>query len=152
MLAEYFEPMPLPRGRAFASVSFAAFAFLSFAGVLSFSTASPDTMGGLAAAPYWASVFAFHFAAFLGAALIGAFPRLARRDLKLAWVAVTALLAVGGLLSWALQRPSGAPLAPGGWIGYLPGVAALVVGCSFRELAANWTEDEQGKANDEPGK
>lgn len=149
MLSELFRPMSLPRGRALASLVFAAFAFLAFAGAVSFSAGSPDTLG-LAAAPFWAGFFAFHFVVFLGAALLGAFPRLARPRFKVAWLSLTACTAAAGLLWWDLQRPADAPLILGGWMRYLLAVAVLIAGCCYSQLAEDWMDDEAASGNDEP--
>jgi len=84
-LVGLFEPLPLPRSRAYLSLTFGALALLLIGGVLSYASDSPDLRGGGANGPYWSLFFSFHALAFGGAALLGAFPRLCRPAVKLAW-------------------------------------------------------------------
>jgi hypothetical protein len=89
-LAHTFEPLPLSRGRAYLSLTFGGLALLFVGGVLSYASGSPDVHGSVST--YWTVLFSFYALAFGGAAVLGAFPRLARRPIKLAWLAL--LLAV----------------------------------------------------------
>src|SRR5512145_739721 len=83
-LAHTFEPLPLSRGRAYLSLTLGALALLFVGGVLSYASGSPDVHGSVST--YWTVLFTFYGLAFGGAALLGAFPRLARRSIKLAWL------------------------------------------------------------------
>lgn len=85
-LAHVFEPLPLSRGRAYLSLTFGGLALLLIGGVLSYASGSPDVHGTVST--YWTVFFTFHALAFGGAALLGAFPRVARWPIKLGWLVV----------------------------------------------------------------
>jgi hypothetical protein len=85
-LAHVFEPLPLSRGRAYLSLTFGGLALLLIGGVLSYASGSPDVHGTVS--NYWTVFFTFHALAFGGAALLGAFPRVARWPMKLGWLAI----------------------------------------------------------------
>jgi hypothetical protein len=102
-LAHTFESLPLSRGRAYLSLTCGGLALLFIGGVLSYASGSPDVHGSVST--YWTALFSFYALAFGGAALLGAFPRLARGSIKLVWLALllTALVVALVIRSMALS-------------------------------------------------
>jgi hypothetical protein len=101
-----FRAATLPRWRAIFAIVCAAAAFLCAGGALEYGTGSPETRASPAAG-YWAVAFAVNVAAFGGAGLIAAFPGLARRPVKLAWLAVTVGLYGLAFATWLGHQPGG---------------------------------------------
>lgn len=144
-LAELFRSPPLPRWRAIFAIACAAAAFLSAGGMLEYGTGSPETQGS-AAATYWALLFGLHVVAFGGAGLLAAFPGLARAPIKLAWLALVALVYGLAFASWHAHRPD----APGAitdwlahWRAYLPAAVTVLVGLGLRPLIAAESEEQR---------
>ena len=104
-LAELLRPAPLPRWRAVFSITCAAAAFLSAGGMLEYGAGSPETQG-TAVATYWALLFGLHVVAFGGAALLAAFPALARLPIKLAWLAVIGTVYGLAFAVWQTHQPA----------------------------------------------
>jgi hypothetical protein len=127
LLAHLFEPMPLPRGRAVLSLVFGGLALLALGGVLAYASESPDIHGG-GATRYWCAVFLYYSIALAGAALLGAFPRLASPRMKIAWVVLTLATAA---LALAL-RHNARPLVEAEWRSiaqqFAAGMVPLVIG------------------------
>lgn len=125
-----FRAATLPRWRAIFAIVCAAAAFLCAGGALEYGTGSPETRAS-AAAGYWAIVFAVNVAAFGGAGLIAAFPGLARRPIKLAWLVVTVALYALALATWLRHQPPGAA-AFSDWLArsgvYLPAALVTLIG------------------------
>jgi hypothetical protein len=90
-----FEPLPLSRARAYLSLTFGGLALLLIGGVLSYASGSPDVHGTVST--YWTVFFSFHALAFGGAALLGAFPRVARWPVKLGWLLVLLVVLVAAV-------------------------------------------------------
>ncbi len=128
--AGVFRAATLPRWRAVFAIVCAAAAFLCAGGALEYGTGSPETRASTAAG-YWAIVFAVHVAAFGGAGIIAAFPGLARRPIKLAWLAVTVALYALAFATWLRHQPAGAA-AVSAWLArsavYLPAAIVTLVG------------------------
>ena len=130
-IAEIFRPEPLPRLRAVTSLTCGGASLLAGGGMLEYATGSPAAQG-TAVTSYWALFFAVHFVAFGGAALIGAFPRLARPAVKAAWAAVLVAVYVAAFVVWS--RHQTAPEGPllGAWLarntGYVPAAVAFAIG------------------------
>lgn len=144
-LVELFRPEPLPRMRAVTSITFAGAALLAGAGMLEYASGSPSAQG-TAVTSYWALFFAVHFAAFGGAALLGAFPRLARPAVKVVWMAAVAAVYAAAFVVWrGHQAPAeGSVLAS--WIArnvvYVPAAVAVAVGLLWSSEVAS-REDGQ---------
>lgn len=133
--AAMLRPRPLPRARAIATLVFAAAAALSAGGMLEYASGSPAAQGqGVAA--YWARFFAFNFAAFGGAALIGGLPGLARRSVKWAWLIACAALCAAAFEVWYRHFPGDGALAAWAsrWRTFVPAALALLAGVLWREL------------------
>lgn len=126
-----FEPLPLSRTRAYLSLTFGGLALLLIGGVLSYASGSPDVHGTVST--YWTVFFSFHALAFGGAALLGAFPRVARWPIKLGWLVV--LLVV---LFAAIAIRAGAAGEAGGAFALGPYAVALLP-----VLTALWWGGEQ---------
>lgn len=127
-LAHVFEPLPLPRFRAYLSLTCGGLALLLIGGVLSYASGSPDVHGSVST--YWTVFFAFYALAFGGAALLGAFPRLARWPVKLAWLVALALVFAAAIVvrSRALAD-AGMAAAPPAAIGqYAASLLPIIVG------------------------
>ncbi len=140
-LTELFEPLPLPRWRAILALTCAAGALLSFGGALSYASGSPD-IHGPSAPRYWAAFFAFYTVAFGGAAVFGAFPRLARASFKGGWLLLTALV---GAATLAIRfGVSGWPVSGDEWWSvlrlYAPALAAVFLGICW----GNVSVEEEG--------
>ena len=104
--------------------------------MLEYATGSPAAQG-TAVSSYWALFFAVHFAALGGAALLGAFPRLARPAMKAVWA-----LAVAAIYGWAFAvwwRHQPAPDLSA-WLArsaaYAPAAVALAVGLLWSSRVA----------------
>jgi len=125
--ASRFEPLPLPRWRAILSISCAGMALLSAGAMLEYATGSPATLGK-GAGPYWSLFFAFNLVAFAGTGLLGAFPRIATRGVKLFWGACLLTLYVAALTVWI----GGQSVSASDWFArtpaYLPGVVIAAIG------------------------
>ncbi len=136
LLAELFRVAPLPRWRAVFALVCAAAAFLCAGGMLEYGTGSPEA-GATPAATYWALLFALHVVAFGGAGLLAAFPALARVPIKLAWLALGALVYALAFAAWSRHQPQGAA-ALRDWLShssaYLPAALAMAVGLSLTSL------------------
>jgi hypothetical protein len=131
-MKQLFEPPPLPRTRAVLTLVCASAAFLALAGTLSYAAGSPDTYGR-AAAGYWARFFAFNLVAFAGAALFGAFPRLALWTVRVGWLVLLALLFAAAWASWqSLREQAGASAFA--WKPYLPALCAVLLGLWWKPL------------------
>ena len=130
-IAEIFRPEPLPRLRAVTSLTCGGASLLAGGGMLEYATGSPAAQG-TAVTSYWALFFAVHFVAFGGAALIGAFPRLARPAVKTAWAAVVVAVYIGAFIVWSQHQSSPEAASLGAWlarnVGYVPAAVALAVG------------------------
>jgi hypothetical protein len=130
-LAHLFEPMPLPRRRAILSLVCGGLALLTFGGVLAYATDSPD-LHGAGVTRYWCALFLYYTVALGGAALLGAFPRLAQPRVKIVWLLLTAALAAVALF----LRHSGRPITQEEWWPlaqqYLPGVIPVLAGMGWR--------------------
>jgi len=126
-LAELFRVAPLPRWRAVFSITCAGAAFLCVGGMLEYGSGSPETEG-TAAATYWALLFAVHVVAFGGAALLAAFPALARLPFKLAWLAMVGALYGVTFAVWYRHQPAGGATVSD-WLAHWPAysLAALAV-------------------------
>lgn len=126
-LSASFEALPLPRWRAILSISCAGMALLSAGAMLEYATGSPATVGR-GAGPYWSLFFAFNLAAFGGTGLLGAFPRIATRRVKLWWGLSLLGLYVAALAVWV----GGQDASAGEWLArtptYLPGVIIALIG------------------------
>lgn len=126
-LASRFEPLPLPRWRAILSISCAGVALLSAGAMLEYATGSPATLGK-GAGPYWSLFFAFNLVAFAGTGLLGAFPRLATRAVKLFWGLCLLALYVAAFAVWI----EGQSVSLNDWLArtptYLPGLAIATIG------------------------
>jgi hypothetical protein len=134
-LAKVFEPLPLPRARAYLSLTFGGLALLFLGGVLSYASGSPDLHGR--ASSYWTVFFTFHTVAFGGAGLLGAFPRLALPRIKAAWGLALAMILALGLGFWwsAAETASGARF----WsmvLWYAPALIPVTCGLSWRGQCA----------------
>lgn len=127
-VAHAFEPLPLPRGRAYLSLTFGGLALLLLGGVLSYASGSPDVHGSVST--YWTVFFTFHALAFGGAALFGAFPRLTRWPIKLAWVgALLVALAIAlAIRASAANDAAAAQAASSTWKQYAAALLPIVVG------------------------
>lgn len=127
-----FAARPLPRSRAWLALIFLGAGLLSVGGVIEFATGSPMTTGQ-GAASYFTMLFAFHAAAFLGAALIGAFPALAKPAVKALWLVAVLAAYCGAFAMWR-SHPDAESLAQ--WLerspAYLPAVAPLLTGVLWR--------------------
>jgi len=143
-VAGVFRAATLPRWRAIFAIICAAAAFLCAGGALEYGTGSPETRAS-AAAGYWAVVFAVNVAAFGGAGLIAAFPGLARRPIKLAWLTMTGGLYALAFTTW-LRHQSPGDAAVAAWLGrsgvYLPALVVTVVGALLSSSAG--VEDGAG--------
>jgi len=130
-----FASRALPRSRAWLSLSFLGAALLSSGGAIEFATGSPMTEGQ-GVASYWAVVFSFHGMVFTGATLIGMFPALAVRPLKLLWLLACAALYV---VAFAVWRSHAGGAGIGTWLGlsgpYLPALVPLCAGVLWRNRA-----------------
>ncbi len=130
-----FASRALPRSRAWLSLVFLGAALLSIGGAIEFATGSPMTEGQ-GVASYWAVVFSFHGVVFTGATLIGMFPALAVRPLKLLWLVACAALYVAAFLVWR-SHAGGAGVAT--WLRlsppYLPALLPLCAGLLWRNRA-----------------
>jgi len=134
--AQHFHVRELPRWRAVFALVCAAAAFLCAGGMLEYGTGSPETHGSTAAT-YWALLFALHVVAFGGAGLLAAFPALTRLPIKLAWLAVLAVLYTFAFAAWYAHQPAdSAPLRDwlARWPGYLAAAIATVIGVSLSTL------------------
>jgi hypothetical protein len=130
-VAHVFEPLPLSRGRAYLSLTFAGLALLLVGGVLSYASGSPDVHGSVST--YWTVFFTFYALAFGGAALFGAFPRLARWPLKLGWLALVIVAFVAALvIRSTAATPPGAASAPASLQPYAVSLVPLLVGLWWR--------------------
>jgi len=140
-IAGVFETQPLPRFRAVLALVFAAAGLLSLGGALSYVAGSPDVHGP-SAPQYWATFFAFYTAAFGGAALVGAFPRLSRAAIKGGWLLLTALLWAGAL--HIRFSASSSPADAAEWCAvtrpYLIALVPLVAGLCWRSKSLDDTE------------
>jgi hypothetical protein len=130
-----FASRALPRSRAWLSLVFLGAALLSIGGAIEFATGSPMTEGQ-GVASYWAVVFSFHGVVFTGATLIGMFPALAVRPLKLLWLVGCAALYVAAFLVW---RSHAGDAGTGTWLRlsapYLPALLPLCAGLLWRNRA-----------------
>ena len=130
-----FVSRPLPRSRAWLALIFLGAGMLSIGGVIEFATGSP-MIAGQGASSYFSMLFAFHAAAFSGAALIGAFPALAVRPVKVVWLGLVVAAYAGAFLVWR-SHPNAGAMAQ--WIErmppYLPALAPLLAGILWRNNA-----------------
>ncbi len=94
-----FVARPLPRSRAWLALIFLGSGLLSIGGVIEFATGSPMTEGQ-GASSYFAILFGFHAAVFCGAAALGAFPALAMRGVKIAWLVLVVVLYGAAFATW----------------------------------------------------
>jgi hypothetical protein len=136
-LADTFRPRPVSRLRATLTLIFIAAALLCAGGALEYGIGSPMTTGTTAAG-YWALFFALNVVAFGGAALIGAFPLLARPTVKGAWGIALAVLYVLDFHFWSAQHPGTLGAAIVAWLVrssiHLPEVFAIVCGLLWGNL------------------
>lgn len=134
-LRDLFQPLPLSRSRAFLSLLLGTLGLLCFAGMLSYATGSPDTPAH-ASAPYWALFFGLYFVGLGGAAVLGAFPRLAQGTVKLVWLVSVALLYVLTVITWHHLRPAEAPAVAEHWraLRYAPLLAVLAIGLWWKAV------------------
>jgi hypothetical protein len=136
-LSGVFRSEPLARARAMTSVVFFAAALLSAGGMLEFATGSPSANAARVAS-YWAWFFAFNFATFGGAALLGAFPGLARAAVKIVWALLVAALYAAAFAVW---RSGSRELPLSAWFAhsraYVPAGIAFVIGLLWRGHARN---------------
>ncbi len=143
-----FVARPLPRLRAWMALIFLATALLAVGGAIEFATGSPMTEGQ-GVSTYFAVVFALHAVAFGGAAMIGAFPALARRWLKLPWLAAVAALY---LLAFFIWRAHAEPAESSMWFGlsahFAPALLPLVAGALWASDSVA-VEDVRGEAHDD---
>lgn len=132
-LARLFEPLPVSRSRAMVTIVFAGLALLALGGALSYASDSPDLHGGGTRTAYWSLLFLFHALAFGGAALIGAFPRLARPLVKLGWVGTLALVCAAGVtVRWGSVTTVTMEAWSAGFRLYLPAIVPLLAGLWWR--------------------
>jgi hypothetical protein len=113
-------------------------ALLSAGALLEYATGSPATVGK-GAGPYWSLFFAFHLAAFGGTGLLGAFPRIATRKVKLVWSLSLLALYIAAFAVWI----GGQSVSTSDWLArtptYLPGFVIAGVGLL---LSRNTLESE----------
>jgi hypothetical protein len=144
-LAALFRAAPLPRWRAMFAIVCAAAALLSAGGMLEYGTGSPETQG-TPAATYWALLFALHVVAFAGAGLLAAFPALAQLSIKLAWLAVAAVVYGLAFAVWYAHQAPDAPVLAD-WLvrspAFVPAALAIVVGLCLPPLPADCRSDHQ---------
>jgi len=130
-----FVARALPQSRAWLSLIFLGSGVLSIGGVIEFATGSPMT-AGQGVSNYFAVLFAFHSAAFCGAALIGTFPALAVPRVKAVWLVSVAVLYAAAFAVWR-GHPSAGGIAQ--WFAltppYLPALAPLAAGALWRNNA-----------------
>jgi hypothetical protein len=135
-----FEAIPLPRWRAILSISCAGMALLSAGAMLEYATGSPAT-AGKGAGPYWSLFFAFNLVAFAGTGLLGAFPRIATRGVKLVWGLSLLALYVAAFTVWI----GGQSVSANDWFvrtpTYLPGFIIAAIGLL---LSGNALQSESG--------
>jgi hypothetical protein len=133
----WFHAATLPRWRAVFAIACAGVAFLCAGGMLEYGTGSPETQG-TAVATYWALLFSVHVAAFGGAGLIAAFPELARRAVKLGWLAATLALYGLAFTVWARHQAPGTRILHD-WLArtaaYAPAAVAAAIGLALPRLA-----------------
>jgi hypothetical protein len=102
-------------------------ALLSAGAMLEYATGSPATIGK-GAGPYWSLFFAFNLVAFGGTGLLGAFPPIATRGVKLCWGLTLLALYVAAFAVWV----GGQSVSASDWFArtptYLPGIIIAVVG------------------------
>lgn len=127
-LAALFQPAPLPRWRAVFSITCIAAALLATGGMIEYGAGSPETQG-TAVATYWALLFGLHVVAFGGAGVLAAFPALARLPVKLAWLALLAVVYWFAFAVWRAHQPAA---TLGDWLArsgaYVPAAAVVLVG------------------------
>lgn len=135
----------LPRARAWLALIFLGAGLLSVGGAIEFGTGSPMT-AGQGVASYFAALFGFHAVVFCGAALIGAFPALAVRSVKVVWLAACAVLYAIAFWSWR-SHPGSESLAQ--WLSlsptYLPALLPIAAGCLWGNRAVH-IEEQSGAA------
>jgi hypothetical protein len=131
-LVRLFEPLPLPRWRAYLSLTFGALALLLVGGVLSYASGSPDVHGSVST--YWTVLFTYHAVAFGGAALLGAFPRLARLPIKIAWLVALLCALIGATLirAMAMREVGMTTTLPDAIVPYAAAVLPVVFGLWWR--------------------
>ncbi len=135
-----FVARPLPRSRAWLALIFLGAGLLSVGGVIEFATGSPMTEGQ-GVSSYFAVLFGFHAAVFLGAAGIGALPALALRGVKAAWLLVAAVLYAAAFALWS-RHPSAGSITQ--WLELTPhyAVALLPLLCGVLWGAQAASEDD----------
>jgi len=137
--ASPFSAVPLPRSRAWLALIFAAAAFLSLGGMLEYGSGSPMTKGQ-GVATYWLAFFGFHAAAFGGAALLGAFPAIATRAAKTAWLIAVVAAYGTAFLVWRASQNEATTLTTLAWLshwrGYVPALLPLLCGALWGRAAA----------------
>ncbi len=98
---------------------------------------------------YFAVLFAFHSAAFCGAALIGALPALAVRWVKAIWLALVLVLYAAAFAVWR-GHPNAGGIAQ--WLAlmppYLPALAPILAGVLWRNYAVLEVEAAAGAGPD----
>lgn len=142
-LGSIFRAEALPRWRAGLAVLGFGSALLSAGGMLEYGSGSPATQG-TPAATYWALFFALNTIAFGGAALLAGFPRLTQLRIKLAWVALLAVLYALAFAVWYRQQPAAA--LPD-WLArstaYIPAALAVMIGLLLRPAEMEPPVDER---------
>jgi hypothetical protein len=111
-------------------------ALLSAGAMLEYATGSPATVGK-GAGPYWSLFFAFNLVAFGGTAMLGAFPRIATRRVKLLWGMSLLAVYVTASAVWL----GGPDSSTGEWFArapiYLPGAVTAAVGLLLSDRSAS---------------
>lgn len=102
-------------------------ALLSAGATLEYATGSPATVGK-GAGPYWSLFFAFNLVAFAGTGLLGAFPRLATRGVKLFWAFSLLSLYVAAFTVWVTGQSASASEWFARTPTYVPGAFVAAIG------------------------